>query len=285
MFFGFEETFYREAKIAELSLASIRVSYARFKAQLKGGAWAKRRLLVMVVPLLSFLLPAASFQFALPFAPQDFSAGLLGFAPMFTGGVNPIGFISGMTAASVYGDIFSKYRLVMFVTLGAALLGVLVVLLTLFSWFKFKIGTGLVCGVSLLGAVAGIADTAFALLLVSAARDLGGQSLASASFLGGSVLSAAAFAVTFFCNYKFLKQGVTLNCAEGDEERAAIYKKVKAGEVNVDDLPQPVVETAKTRELEETIEREYQASLSIQLEHAEKTAGEGNPQDDGGARS
>ena len=38
--------------------------------------------------------------------------------------------------------------------------------------------------------------------------------------------------------------------------RTEIYKKVKKGEINIDDLPQPVIETEETRKIEEEIRKE-----------------------------
>ena len=41
-----------------------------------------------------------------------------------------------------------------------------------------------------------------------------------------------------------------------DVERAAIAKRVKAGEISIDELPQPVVETAETEEIRKEIEKQ-----------------------------
>ena len=52
------------------------------------------------------------------------------------------------------------------------------------------------------------------------------------------------------------KKGIDVVYDEGVEERVAVYRKYKNGEVSIDDLPQPVVETAETRKIDEEIAKE-----------------------------
>ena len=66
------------------------------------------------------------------------------------------------------------------------------------------------------------------------------------------------------------KQGLNIVYKEGDEERVAIAKKVKAGEISLDDLPQPVVETAETEKIR--LEIEKQQALYRKLEEGEADA-------------
>jgi hypothetical protein len=71
----------------------------------------------------------------------------------------------------------------------------------------------------------------------------------------GAPLSMAVFLCVGVINGGLWKRGVPVIYDEGDEERAAIYKKIKSGTVKLAKLPYPVVETAETRELEALIQK------------------------------
>ena len=68
-----------------------------------------------------------------------------------------------------------------------------------------------------------------------------------------------AFGIVFFVNFLIIKKGLNIQYKEGDLERIEIGKKIKSGELNLEDLPQPVVETAETREIQEAIESQQAA--------------------------
>ncbi len=42
------------------------------------------------------------------------------------------------------------------------------------------------------------------------------------------------------------------------EERARLYKELKSGNLDLDKLPQPIVETAETRKIDEEIAKEQE---------------------------
>ena len=66
----------------------------------------------------------------------------------------------------------------------------------------------------------------------------------------------AAFADVFVVNLLLSVKGIPVEYDEGMEKRAEIYKKVKSGEIDIDTLPQPIVETAETRKIDEEIAKE-----------------------------
>ena len=85
----------------------------------------------------------------------------------------------------------------------------------------------------------------------------------------GLIVSVIMFAAVFVVNLMLWKQGIHPVYDEGVEERVRIFKEVKAGRINIDDLPQPVVETEATRKIEEEIAKE-EAAFFESLKKSEK---------------
>jgi len=254
MFYGFEERFYEDAKRSELSMAGMRVGSKRAKASLAGSLWAKIRLIICIFPLASLLLPWGHLSAQLPFAAQKWQAGILGFMNLFMGNLDVIPYLRAMWG-SQWSAVFQWGILLLGATALAAVLALLVLILSLFSFLSLKrMSTGVVV-TSVLGMLACVGGFVLGLLLKQASA-----ALASPIFSGalgyGALLGFAMFACTAVASFILCKNGVHVDYAEGDVERAAIYKKVKAGEIKLADLPYPVVETEATREMEAMIEKE-----------------------------
>ena len=255
MFYGFEERFYEDAKLSELSMAGMRVASKRMKAGLAGNLWAKIRLCICFLPLVSLLLPWGSLNAQLPFAAQQWQAGILGFVNLFTGNLKDvIPYLRSMWSGE-WSALFQRGILLLGVTALAAVLALLVLLLSFFSFLSLKRMSTAVVVTSLLGTLACVGGFVLSLSLQQTSNVL-----ANPLFTGtqgwGALLSFAMFACTAAVSLILRKKGVDVEFAEGDVERAEIYKKVKAGEVQLADLPCPVVVTEATRELEAMIEKE-----------------------------
>ena len=65
------------------------------------------------------------------------------------------------------------------------------------------------------------------------------------------------------------KNGLPIEFEEGDLERYEIRKKVIKGEIKLEDLPQPIVETAATREIDEQIKKEQMKFIDAQPKNEE----------------
>ena len=72
----------------------------------------------------------------------------------------------------------------------------------------------------------------------------------------GLIITVLMFTAVFIVNLLLWKKGIHPVYDEGVVERVAIYKQVKAGKINIDDLPQPVIETETTRKIDEAIRAE-----------------------------
>lgn len=95
----------------------------------------------------------------------------------------------------------------------------------------------------------------------------------------GLFVTLLCFAGVLVVEILILKKGIPVKYEEGDLERAEIAHKVKSGELKLEDLPQPVVETAETRRIDEEIHKEEDAYLRRKAEEAEEAAQTGSAAD------
>ena len=251
-FVNFEENFYKEAKIAELSQANMHLKVRHLKAAFKGSKLAVARLIVMILPIAALLVPAGRFVLTIPFlkdASYDFSA--LGIYNMFTN--NVLDYVLKMTSSVLDPAAFGALRTALFAYAAVAVFGVLVLLTSILCFISYKNMQKVTAGV----ACAGILASIVTMILISGFAKKAQNSLLLEGKSGwGLLVAIAMFGVVLAVNILLSIKGIPVEYDEGMEERAAIYKKVKAGEVDIDSLPQPVVETAETRKIDEEIAKE-----------------------------
>ncbi len=266
-FCNFEEKFYRDAKNAELAQAAFHIKVRHFKGALVGSKLMIARLALAFLPVVVLLLPAGNFHFEMPFKSADFSAGLLGVVNLVMG--TDLGFILGMSGSSLAGADFvelinalAAYAVVAIFALGVLLSSVL-------GFMSIKNMQKVICGFAAGGILSSIAAQIVMYISIASLKE-SVMITGKAGF--GLYLAIIAFAVVFAVNFKIHKQGVPVVYDEGMEERLAIYKKVKAGEINIDDLPQPVVETEETRKIEEEIRKEEENVQKALEERAREEA-------------
>jgi len=251
-FYGFSERFTRDAKMAELSLARAHIKLRVMKSAFIGGKLAKARLALMLLPLLSMLLPAAKAQVTLPFLREAWSLSGPGLYGMVSGGA--LRLIASMAASAAAGEAFAALKNLIIAFAAMAIPALLVFLLTLFSFAGIKKMAAVLCAVACLGAVSCAASAVLVFIFQKAAQSSPNGILAGAPSFG--LLAAfAAFAAAAAVNYFIARKGLPVAFEEGDLERAEIAQKVKRGEISIDDLPQPIVETAETRAIEEEIRK------------------------------
>ncbi len=250
-FHNFEEEFYREAKKAELEQAAFHVKVRRLKAAFVGSKLQIIRLVVCLLPVVTLLLPAGNFHLAMPFKSADFSLGLLGVVNILMG--SDLGFILGMKNSVFAGSEFAAVAnsLIVYALVAVFALGALIA--TLLCFINIKNMQKIICGFCAGGILASIATLITVYINTAALKD----SLMITGTAGfGLYLSVVAFGAVFAVNFIINKKGVPVTYDEGMEERVAIYQKLKTGELNIDDLPQPVVETEETRKIDEQIRLE-----------------------------
>lgn len=248
---NFEENFLREAKTAELSQAVVSMKVARLKAALIGGKPQIVRLVVMLLPLVSLLIPSGSFELSLPYYSHGVQFGILGLYGVFTNG--DFDYITAMGSSELLGSVFSQLRLALISLAVPAVFAVLVLLMSILCFISIKNMQKIITAASVLGAVSTLISVFFIFKFVSVSSDC---AVLNAKNGFGWIAAVFSFALVAAINIIIDKKGIKPVYAEGIEERAAIYRRVKNGEVKIDDLPQPVVETAETRKIDEEIEKE-----------------------------
>ena len=249
-FYDFDRQFLHDAKMAELSMARVHVKLHRFKTAFIGGRLAVIRLCVALLPLISALLPTAKAVISLPFSKHDIALSALGLYKMLSDGT--LGFISAMTGSVRDGAVFSALRLAVLLIAVSAVLAALIFLLTLFCFISIKKMSAILCAVAGLGAVASTAAAIFSQVFCSKAQALGSISL-TGELSFGFIPTILLFTVVFAVNLVIAKNGLPIQYEEGDLERVEIFARVRRGEIDIEDLPQPIVETAETRAIDEEI--------------------------------
>lgn len=252
-FYNFEETFYREAKYAELSRAGISAKIRRLKASFLGSNLTKARLAVMLLPLLSLLVPSGKFILSLIFKQEEISFGAIGLFTLVSGG--GLNFLLGMKDAAVSGAAFSALIAALAAFALTAFFAVAVLLTSLLGFLSIRNMQKISCAFSALGAAGSIA----ALILIARFAAMPANPVVSGRSGFGLLLTFAVFGVTFTVSLLLCRKGIPVEYDEGVLERIEIFKKVKRGEVKLDELPQPVVETEETRKIDAEIAAEEEA--------------------------
>ena len=266
-FYGFEENFYREAKLAELSQAGVHIKIRRLAAAFLGTNLCIARLCVMLLPAVALLLPAATAVILLPFKSEAVPLSALGLYNAFSG--DDLSYILDMRSSVFCGDTFGALFRTMCLYAVPALFAVLVLLTSILCFISYKNMQKITCVLAALGFGSCAAAEVFVLRFVSACKD---SLLLQAKNGFGLLVAAAMFIAVFIVNLLLWRKGIPVEYDEGMLERNEIYHKVKRGEINPDDLPQPVVETAATRAIDEEIEKQTREFNEKHTEEQEVTA-------------
>ena len=153
-FVGFEETFYREAKYAELSQANVKVKFARFKAAFIGSKLTIVRLVASLLPTLSLLVPSGFVSILLPFYESKTDLSLMGLIGLFTG--KDFGYLTGVSG-DLSGAVLGALRRGLFAYLAVAAFAVIVLLATILCFLSVKNMQKIIAGLSCAGAVVSLA--------------------------------------------------------------------------------------------------------------------------------
>lgn len=250
-FYNFEENFIREAKLSELSQAGLKVKLRNLKYSFSGSKYITAKLVVMLLPLISLLIPSGNISVSAPFISFDAHFGILGIVNIVTGGA--LNFLMGMGSSEIVGDGFSALTAALILFVVTALLAVFSFLFSLLGFISIKNMQKITTVTAGLGIVMSIVSLVF---IGSFAQKTEENLILSGSFGFGLIITIIAFAAVFYVNLMLWKKGIHPVYDEGVEERVRIYKEVKAGKINIDDLPQPVVETEATRKIDEEIAKE-----------------------------
>ena len=267
-FYDFDKKFYHDAKRAELSLAKVSVFITHAKANYVGSKLAIIRLCTMFLPLLSLLVPYANANISQPFYDGKLSLSALGLFNAFSDG--SFNYIMAMKSGGPDRIAFVSLFAAIAGIAAVAVFAVLIILLTILSIINIRKMPKVLCIVSLLGIAATISAAVLCFRFPHTAEIADGV-LLSGGVSFGFIISVIAFAVVFIVNLLIIKKGLNVVYKEGDLERKEIARKVKRGEINIDDLPQPIVETEETR----LIDQEVRQQQELYHKKENETGGEG----------
>ena len=170
---------------------------------------------------------------------------------MFSGGV--LDYVLKMTSSVLDASAFGALRTALFSYAAIAVVGVIILFTSLLCFISVKNMQKINVALSGVGIVTCIVSW---ILISSFVKKAQTSLLLSGKNGWGLIVVIAMFAVVLAVNLLLSIKGIPVEYDEGMTERAAIYKKVKAGEIDIDTLPQPVVETAETRKIDEEIAKE-----------------------------
>lgn len=246
----------RDAKRTELEAAVARMIVARIKAEFIGGKLQIMRMIAVIASICALMIPFASAGFTMPFFEEKLSVGLIGIIQSFGNGLAlmvPKFLGSTMFAGSARAAVIAAG-----IMLVIAVIELLIFAAFTVGFLKLTEAAKFMKNAALAGAIIALIGQIVIIVLKFTFAAGAGSSF---SFGFGALAAAALFVVIFIINRALLKKGIEPEYRENDLKRKELLKKVRKGEVNLDDLPVPVFESEKEREerikaLEEALKAE-----------------------------
>lgn len=243
MYFTQERDLVRDAKKAELEFANARIFVAKVKAAFIGGGLQIARLVLTLLCIAAFAVPFASVTFSLPLFSADISVGAVGAYGLYGSGLYSV--ILSFAKSELFGAVTTKVLIMLAVFVAAVLLSLAVLVIELLSFINIKKSAKALCVVSAIDIAVCVALAVLGFAVEASAAD---YSYIGAKDGAGAYVAIAVFAANLIINLLIFKKDIKLKLRPNDLERSELQKKVKRGEVNVDDLPLPVFETEEEKE-------------------------------------
>ncbi len=246
----------RDAKRTELEAAVARMVVARIKASFIGGGLQIVRMIAIIATVASLLLPIGAVRFHLPFFEDTLSAGWIGLVQAIQSGLllkaPDLLQSTLLQPQAIAAVIFFACMLVLL------LIGLVILVIYLLSFFNLKRSTRMMKNWAFIGFIVGLLAQIGAVVAKLITPD---SPLASVTLGFGGLLCAALFLVQFLLNRAILKKGIEPTYREYDPKRRDLLKQVRAGLVDLDELPLPVFESeeeheARMKALEATVKEE-----------------------------
>ncbi|MBR3976112.1 MAG: hypothetical protein IKJ88_09670 [Clostridia bacterium] len=243
MYYTQEEDLARDAKKTELEFARARAFVARLKAAFINGKLPIARMVSMVFIISCLLIPFGTVSMHLPFFSKDITLSALGFYGLFSNGL--LAHVFELPVIGVASDVFIFEIAAAAAYILMVLTGVAIFAVWLLSFINLRKSSKALAGLSL---AAIIFDIITAVLMLSAVICAKQYTVISASFGAGSIVALIAFGVFMFINIKMYKENAQVTVKEVDLKRIEIAKKVKSGEIKLEDLPMPIFETEEEKQ-------------------------------------
>ena len=244
MYFSQEKGLIRDAKRTELESAAARMVIARIKAAYIGSKAAIVRMVLILCAIAVLILPFGSVTFKVPFYEKTLSAGLIGIVT---------GIIDGVLLKLpdfLNSTLFSQYAKAFLLPAGVMLLllvvGLVLLALYLLNFLRLEKITRAIRNAALAGAVIALLGQ-IAVLIMDYANPLPETSMAVFHAGWGGFAAAAVWLALFYVNRYMLIKGIEPKYKENDVKRRELLHEVRKGEVDLDTLSLPVMESEAER--------------------------------------
>ncbi len=235
-----EKLLSQDAKQCELEFASFRILKSKVKCAFTGGPLQILRIVSMLAAIGSIFIPFATLSADLGLFSSKVTLSAWGvYQAVSSGELTVI-----MSLQDYLPQLFATFAAAAALFLLAFLMGFGVFVALLLTFLNFNKSAKACCALSAAGFALSLACAVVCMILPKAA--LG--TFITASGGAGAFVLAGVFALMFVLNFLFLKKNVKPEIDPLDLERVAIRKKIKAGEIKLDDLPLPVLGTDEAKE-------------------------------------
>lgn len=235
MYYTQEEDLARDAKKCELEFAKTRAFTEKIKLGFVKERLALARMILILIGAGFLFVPYASISAQLPFWSQKITISGWGAYQMFSDG------ILMQLLNILHADIAKNTAVLLFASIALFVVTVLVLLgifgTLLLGFLNLKKSSRVMIGFSITAAVLCLAGIVLTFVLKSS---IAGSTLFSVSLGAGYFCMIALLGALIAVNALIYRKNPQPQIKEIDLERIEILKKVKSGEVSLDDLPLPV---------------------------------------------
>ncbi len=236
-----EKLLSEDAKRCELEYASLRIFTAKLKTAFIKGTLPILRLVFTLLTLCSVLIPFAAVKTDFPVIEKSFTLSALGLYSAFSDGT--LGAISSLIKDGFLPS-FSVSAGAVLITIVLITLCAAVLLVTeIFSFINITKTARIMMKIAFIGAAVSVVSVIACLFFA-----FGQGEIFLAHHMGaGAFASLALFIGDAVVNRLFITRNVQADINETDSERVRIRRQVKAGEISLDDLPLPVLESEEEK--------------------------------------
>lgn len=240
MYYTQEEDLRRDAKRTELEFASARVLASKLKSAYINGKIPILRIIFGVAAVLGLLLPTFNLTLSFPWWEYKISVGALGVYKLISDSFLDVfsSFGSVGVAHELYVTVIASFVLLFLTALSMLVCAVLLLL----SFVNIRKTAKMTCVVSGCGVVFSLVGT---VMSVVAANICSGFEFIEVKLLFGGILVAVLLGMYFSVNLVLAVNPPEIFISEADRERLEIKRKLKSGEITLDDLPLPVIKEEK----------------------------------------
>ena len=235
MYYTQEEDLARDAKKCELEFAKMRTFTEKIKLGFVKERLALARMIIILVGAGCLFIPFTSFNVQLPFWSQGITVSGWGAYQMFSDGILPqiMNILNADIAMNT--TVLLIASLIVFVAEVLFLLGIFGTLLL--GFLNLQKSCRVMCGFSFAAGALCVTGIILTVLLKNAAAE---KAMFTVSLGAGYFVMLALLGALIAVNILLYRKNPQPQVKEIDLERIEILKKVKSGEISLDDLPLPV---------------------------------------------